>query len=141
MVQGLPLLTVAGGSFPNRVGVSLYESLTLSSSFIDKIRYTFGVELENLTNLLICYSVKEFQDTAVRIVNKKSSDSINNILKLALRISNLERNGIFSSDRLAFIFYRSVLCMYESYLINLILSSGCNTRVLTFYNLIITDLY
>ena len=66
---GLPVLTMAGGSFPNRVGISLLSNV--------------GMEF------LVTYSVKEFIDTAVRI-------AISRVLARALKLhlhKELHRNS------------------------------------------------
>lgn len=113
------MLTVAGGSFPNRVAVSLYESLILSPTTINKIKNDYNIDLEHVITSLVTYSAKEFEDNAIKLVTKtKSRNIILDLVKYSLEISNFRKIGIFSSKKCSSIFYYSMQSVFETSFLN-----------------------
>eukprot|EP01031_Cornospumella_fuschlensis_P030608 gene30608-36984_t len=83
---GLPLLTMSGDSFPNRVGASLLSGL-LHDSQDDSI--------VDVRNLLLAHNKKEFADRAVELLQNK--DVLSRI-QCALLLHLYNQYGVFSLD-------------------------------------------
>ena len=98
---GLPVLTVNGGSFPNRVVASLYDSF----------RSTKMGSVSSFLDMLICDSVKEYEDLAVRLLTSRRD------VLMAIRNQLLEhvqnKSGIFDAARTTLNFIKAMMTSHE----------------------------
>ena len=67
---GLPVLTIVGDSFPNRVAASLYASFPTPDSNKNDNNDVGGVE-NMAMQMLVRASLKDFEDTAVLLTTTK----------------------------------------------------------------------
>lgn len=132
--QGLPVLTVCGDSFPNRVAASLY------ASFLRPVFYTpFDVpeatelyERMQLTNgILVATNVKEMEDTAVRLLRHRTGTL--SAMRLSLQRVVKGGTGIFDTPRAVHSFLRGMKAMYEAYVLQSRLSTSRR------YNILLAD--
>ena len=98
---GLPVLTVNGDSFPNRVVASLYDSFQSMkmhsvSSFLD---------------MLICDSVKEYEDLAVRLLTSRRDVLVAIRNQLLEHVQN--KSGIFDAARTTVNFIKAMMTSHE----------------------------
>lgn len=96
----VPVLTVPGGSFPSRVGASLYGSLCGDSEQGDKW----------VCALLMPRSVKEMQDTAIKLAQSRERLET---LRRSLARMQLEQVGLFHPSQGVRDFLWGMQALYE----------------------------
>ena len=136
----MPVLTIEGGSFPNRVAASLYASFDAPTSAWDSSgrldSCSAGIterkpnnnndakknindmnededrlpSLYTLSNFLVGYSQKEFEDMAIRLMSNR--DTLRR-LKNELSFEAEKLMGIFDSDMHAFNFIHGMESIAE----------------------------
>jgi predicted O-linked N-acetylglucosamine transferase (SPINDLY family) len=110
-LQGLPVLTVHGDSFPNRVGLSLFRSFPKSSTVISQPFDTY----------LVANDVKEFIEMAVRLTHPLKDELLSSVwfLKLQLIEWIIKEKGLFDSISHIEKLKRSVTSLIEGYQVDL----------------------
>ena len=108
-------MTVCGDSFPNRVAASLYASFLrpdfyLTSPQAGEVLYE---RTKRMNSILVATTVKELEDTAVRLLKPHTG-------ALAAMTTNLHRLiessvGVFDTPRAVHTFLRSMKAMFEAY--------------------------
>ena len=98
---GLPVITVHGDSFPNRVVASLYDSF----------RFEIGRHTTSLLDMLICNSAKEYEDLTIRLL----STSNNVLVAIQNQLNKLIRNkaGIFDAEKTTVNFIKAMMTSHE----------------------------
>ena len=86
---GLPVLTIKGGSFPERVASSLYHS------FVEDTVGEEGRYSKLLEDTLITYSVKDYVDLAVKLAKSRSRSALS--LKVILWKLVAKEKGCFNA--------------------------------------------
>ena len=107
MIQGLPVLTVRGDSFPNRVASSLMESFAESNLLSTQEAKNFV----GMNDLLVVDSFIQYEDMAVRLAK---SGSVLAALKKILTEAIAFQTGIFCSICSTAVFFHGMQSMYES---------------------------
>ena len=101
--KGLPVLTVQGDAFPSRVIASLYSS--------------FGSPGITLLHILVCESVKAFEDTAIRLLSTplSSSKRLSSLQIIQKQILTFVENntGIFDFQSAVRGFIRGMMVLKE----------------------------
>eukprot|EP01038_Epipyxis_sp_PR26KG_P004045 gene4045-5787_t len=107
---GLPVLTIAGDSFPNRVIYSLY------SSFDNNNDYNINVDNNNNNNnfidLLVAYSVKDYENQAVRLANQQNQLLLYYLHNKILKLYD-EKKGLFNVNKSVTIFIQTMQALSE----------------------------
>ena len=94
------MLTIQGGSFPERVASSLYKSLADGSSSQSSTEETDAWDLHNeaatLQNSLVTYSIKQYVSTAIELAKSRQGVKLG-ILKSILWRCILAERGPFNA--------------------------------------------
>lgn len=100
---GLPVLSVNGGSFPNRVIASLYQSFYARGNTKEKYR---------TLDLLICQSLMEYEDMTVFLLTE-GAHTVLTALWTQIRKYVHQRKGIFDVTKSSLTFIRSMMAVRE----------------------------
>lgn len=123
-VQNLPVLTIEGDSFPNRVGVSLYESFCDARPYVnnttrltetqgsDRACRTACQDPDLLRSILAPQSLKAFEDTAVLLLSKPN---LLRKLKEQIALHVRCKHGIFSSFSSSLHFFHGMDAISDVY--------------------------
>ena len=100
----LPVLTVTGGSFPSRVGTSLYESL-------------YKAQIQTSDDAVVCghfmlASVKDFELSAIQLARSQTS-LLQHMSRLLAR-AVLNEQGIFNTVGSTEVFLRGMEALKEA---------------------------
>jgi len=117
---GLPVLTVIGGAFPARVGLSLYESLcpgTTSSVSNINTDHANKLAVQKEEDRLVCShmmrtSVKDFEQFAIHVVTKQPELLIKMSRVLARAV--VDNQGIFNIETSTRAFLRGIEALKEA---------------------------
>jgi len=130
LYQGLPVLTVCGDSFPNRVVASLYASFLRPVFYApaddDGPRDTAELleRMQRASGILVATNVKEMEDTAVRLLRHHPEVGVLSVLRSSLQWVIEREAGIFDTPRAVHSFLRGMKAMYEAYVLQPQLSSS-----------------
>lgn len=123
--QGLPVLTVLGDSFPSRVGASLYSSFLSSSDDSSSSGTVSRFRHSDLYEVLAAQSLREFEDTAVRLalgVQREKLDGGGSLPAVSASLSHLKavlhdtivtNSGLFNTTRGVDMFIRGMQSIQE----------------------------
>lgn len=95
---GLPILTIQGGSFPERVASSLYQSLAEGSSqksskerLLENDAWDLDHEALMLQNTLVTFSIKDYISTAILLSKTKQGKKMDVLKSIVWRCVMAER--------------------------------------------------
>lgn len=101
LLQGLPVLTVLGDTFPSRVAPSLYESLAHVSPSGNTLR-----------RVMVVHSLREFEDLAVQLTSQHSPRLLQGLKQCLANVVEKSR-GLFDTVEAVDKFVRGMMAVQE----------------------------